>query len=83
MLIKIIVGYSVFEGTQSIGIVALVVSTMGTVEDTMRNLIAIRKDYLHFRFQESSILLFLEMCEPIGDISILDQEIEKIHGKNI
>jgi ABC-type bacteriocin/lantibiotic exporter with double-glycine peptidase domain len=66
MLIKLIVGYSVFNGTQSIGMVALVVSSMGTIEDIISRIFSLRKDYLRFRFQESSILLFLDMCEPIG-----------------
>ncbi len=83
MLIKIIVGYSVFQGTQSIGIVALVVSTMGTVEDIMKSMITIRKEYFRFRFQESSILLFLEMCEPVGDVGDFWEKIEKIRGDNI
>jgi ABC-type multidrug transport system fused ATPase/permease subunit len=78
MLIKIIVGYSVFAGTQSIGIVVLVVSSMGTVEDIMKSIITLRRDYFRFRFQESSILLFLEMCEPVGNILEYRQPIEKI-----
>lgn len=65
MIIKLIVGYSVFEWTQSIWMVALVVSSMGTVEDIINRIFTFRKDYLRFRFQESSILLFLDMCAPI------------------
>lgn len=83
VLIKIIVGYSVFEGTQSIGMVALVVSSMGTVEDIMRSIITVRKDYFRFRFQESSILLFLEICEPIGKVHTFREKIETISAKNI
>jgi ABC-type multidrug transport system fused ATPase/permease subunit len=83
MLIKIIVWYSVFQWTQSIGIVALVVSSMGTVEEIINSIIKIRKGYLRFRFQESSILLFLEMCEPIGDIDEFNQDIQQIQGRNI
>ncbi len=83
MLIKVIVWYSVFEGTQSIGMVALVVSSMGTVEDIMKSIITVRKDYFRFRFQEWSILLFLEMCEPIGKVHTFDQKIEKIQGTSI
>ena len=83
MLIKIIVGYSVFEGTQSIGIVALVIATMGTVEDILKSIITVRREYFRFRFQESSILLFLEMCEPIGEIHSFPEKVEKIQCKNI
>ncbi len=66
ILIKLIVGYGVFRGTESIWMVALVVSSMGTVEENITRIFTFRKDYLRFRFQESSILLFLEMCAPIG-----------------
>lgn len=83
MLIKMIVGYSVFEWTQSIGMVALVVSSMGTVEDIMARILTIRKDYLRFRFQESSILLFLEMCEPVGTIKKSKSDIWTIKFDNL
>lgn len=83
MLIKMIVGYSVFEWTQSIGMVALVVSSMGTVEEIMARILTLRKEYLRFRFQESSILLFLEMCEPIGKIQKSQNEIETIQFNNL
>lgn len=83
MLIKMIVGYSVFQWTQSIGMVALVVASMGTVEDIMTRLLTIRKDYLRFRFQEASILLFLEMCEPIWNIHNYPNDIKIIKLENI
>ncbi len=83
MLIKMIVGYSVFEWTQSIGMVALVVSSMGTVEEIMARILTLRKDYLRFRFQESSILLFLEMCEPIGKIQKSQHDIQTIKLDNL
>jgi hypothetical protein len=56
---------------------------MGTVEEIINSIIKIRKGYLRFRFQESSILLFLEMCEPIGDIDEFNQDIRQIQGRNI
>ncbi len=83
MLIKMIVGYSVFEWTQSIGMVALVVSSMGTVEEIMARILTLRQDYLRFRFQESSILLFLEMCEPIGTIQKSQNDIQTIKFDNL
>ncbi len=83
MLIKMIVGYSVFQWTQSIGMVALVVSSMGTVEEIMARLLTLRKDYLRFRFQESSILLFLEMCEPIGTVQQFQDHIKSIQLENL
>ena len=63
--------------------VALVVASMGTVEDIMTRLLTIRKDYLRFRFQETSILLFLEMCEPIGSIQTYQNDIKIIKLENI
>ncbi len=83
ILIKVIVGYSVFEWTQSIGMVALVVSSMGTVEEIMARILTLRKDYLRFHFQESSILLFLEMCEPIGKIQKSQNDIRTIKLDNL
>jgi hypothetical protein len=56
---------------------------MGTVEEIISSIITIRKDYFRFRFQESSILLFLEMCEPIGEINKFSEEIRKISGNDI
>ena len=81
MLIKILVGLSVFEGTQSIGIVALVVASMWTVEDLVKDGINFRREYLRTRFQDSSILLFLEMCEPIGKIHEYNEKISKVEAK--
>ena len=63
--------------------VALVVSSMGTVEEIMARILTLRKDYLRFRFQESSILLFLEMCEPIGKIQKSQHDIQTIKLDNL
>lgn len=63
--------------------VALVVASMGTVEGIMTRLLTIRKDYLRFRFQEASILLFLEMCEPIGNIESYPKDIKIIKIANL
>jgi hypothetical protein len=63
--------------------VALVVSSMGTVEEIMTRLFTLRKEYLRFRFQESSILLFLEMCEPMGTIKDSQIDIQTVTCKNL
>ena len=83
MIIKVIVGYSVFQGTQSIGMVALVVASLGTVEDIMRSILSVRKGYLRFRFQESSILLFLHMCEPIGHKARFRETLSTIQMRDV
>lgn len=83
ILIKMIVGYSVFQWTQSIGIVALAVSSMDTVSDILANTLSLRKDYRRFRMQESSILLFFEMSSPIGEIDTMTKKLENIEIKNL
>jgi ABC-type bacteriocin/lantibiotic exporter with double-glycine peptidase domain len=64
--IKAIVGYGVFAGTNSVGMVVLVIASTGTVEGLVTSLFNLRKDYRDFRFRESSIELFLEICAPVG-----------------
>ena len=86
LLIKWIVGYGVFIGTSSVGMVALVVSSMGTVSRIMSSLIGASQDYRTFRFRESSILLFLQMCEPINSgewAPLITAPIEQLSAKRV
>ena len=63
--------------------VALVVSSMGTVGNIIGKILGIRQGYFHFKFQESSILLFLEMCEPTGHVQVLPEKLKTLSVENI
>jgi len=66
IILKLIVGYGVFEGAKSVGMVVLVVSSMGSVGSMIRDLLQLRIKYKDFVMEQESILLMLKICTPAG-----------------
>ena len=64
--IKCIVGYAVFQGTQSIGIVALVTWYSERVWGILSDILGIKIKYRDTKFQLSTLHLFVKMFTPIG-----------------
>lgn len=81
--IKAIVGYGVFAGTNSVGMVVLVIASMGTIENLVTSLFNMRKEYRDFRFRESAIELFLEICAPVGTVDRHDGKKLEIVMENL
>lgn len=83
IVIKAIVGYGVFVGTNSVGMVVLVIASTQTIDRLISSLFVMRKNYRDFRFRESSIELFLEICAPIGTIDRIDEKKLEIVMENL
>jgi ABC-type multidrug transport system fused ATPase/permease subunit len=64
--IKCIVGYAVFQGTQSIGMVALVTWYSERVWRILSDILGIKIKYRDTKFQLSTLHLFVKMFIPIG-----------------
>lgn len=83
IVIKAIVGYGVFVGTNSVGMVVLVIASTETIDRLVSSLFDMRKNYRDFRFRESSIELFLEICAPIGTTDRIDGKKLEIVMENL
>lgn len=83
ILIKLFVGYSVFKGTQSVGMVALVIASMWTLQNIIISILNIRTRYINLKLQNDSILLFFEICENVWKINQYNKKLEKIQIKNL
>lgn len=64
--IKCIVGYAVFQGTQSIGMVALVTGYSGKIGNILSSILGMRTSYKITKFQLDTLNLFVKMFVPIG-----------------
>lgn len=64
--IKCFVGYAVFNGTQSIGMVALVTGYSSKIGDILSTILRTRTTYRSTRFQIDTLNLFVQMFVPIG-----------------
>lgn len=82
ILLKWIVGYWVFIGTNSVGMVVLVVSSMGTLGWLISQILSFRNNYKDFVFQQESILLMLKICSEVGNTEYT-QKIEKIEFQDV
>ncbi|MDD5770197.1 MAG: ATP-binding cassette domain-containing protein [Candidatus Gracilibacteria bacterium] len=82
IILKLIVGYGVFAGTNSVGMVALVVSSMGVVKDIFNTIFEIKTEYKNFEFSQNSILLMFDLCKPIGNVEFKNT-FDKIEFRNI
>lgn len=83
ILIKLIVGYGVFAGTNSIGMVTLVIASMSTIESLFRDVLYMRVNYQKFRMDIHSALLFLKMTQTVGNIDTYKQPLKSITLKNL
>lgn len=83
ILIKLIVGYGVFQGTNSIGMVALVVASMGTIQNIIVSTFQLRNDYLKLQLSTASMSLYLKMTEKIGNIGEKNFQLKKLSFLNL
>lgn len=82
IILKWIVGYGVFVGTNSVWMVVLVVSSMGTLGNLISQIFSLRVNYKDFMFEQESVLLMLKMSAPMGNISF-DEILSRIEIKNL
>ncbi len=82
ILLKWIVWYGVFIGTNSVGMVVFVISSMGTIWGIISQIFSVRNQYRDFLFQQESILLMLKIYAPIWSINY-DKKVHTIEFKNI
>lgn len=66
IILKLLVWYWVFAGTKSVGMVVLVVSSMGSIGEMISKIFSLKPAYKDFLFQQESILLMLKICTPAG-----------------
>ena len=64
--IKCIVGYTVFQGTQSIGMVALVTGYSSNAWRILSKILSMKTTYRDTKFHLSTLDLFTKMFQPIG-----------------
>ena len=64
--IKCIVGYAVFQGTQSIGMVALVTWYSNNAWRILSKILSVKTKYRDTKFHLSTLDLFIKMFKPIG-----------------
>lgn len=83
LTIKAIVGYGVFLGTNSIGMVALVITSLGTIRELIDTLLHTRQSYRDFRFRGSLLKLFFHITEPIGTIEKIQKSAPSVSIKNL
>lgn len=69
IVLKLIVWYGVFAGTNSVWMVVLVVSSMRTLWDLVSQIFHFRTSYKDFVFAQESVLLILKICVPVGNIT--------------
>ncbi len=56
---------------------------MDTISDILANVLSFRQDYRRFKLQESSILLFFRMSEPVGTIAKFNEKLNTVQVKNM
>lgn len=71
-----------FSGTQSVGMVVLVVSSMGSIGEMISKIFSLKPAYKDFLFQQESILLMLKICTPAGTLDF-SEKVETVSIKNL
>ena len=67
VILKVIVGYGVFMWTNSVGMVVLVVTSMGTIWNLISSILSLHIHYKQILFDQESLILLFQIIASVWD----------------